>query len=165
MFFGHGFAALREASDLGESGLFSLTFGVLLISILLVGHGTKCRRAFWIAFALFGWIYLVFTLMPSIDSRLITTKVLAYLDFKLTGRSSVTFTTIGLTAGQVTIGEVTTSKPLGAWSGTTENFVKIGHSLFALPAGWLIGQLSRRLCRRSRSSEPSTAVDARGTAP
>jgi len=38
--------------------------------------------------------------------------------------------------------------------GTTENFVRIGHSLFALLAGWLGGQLSRRLCRCSRAQEP-----------
>jgi hypothetical protein len=45
---------------------------------------------------------------------------------------------------------------------TTKNFVRIGHSLFAPLAGWLGGQLSQRLCRCSRSQEPSTAVDVEG---
>jgi len=45
---------------------------------------------------------------------------------------------------------------------TTKNFVRIGHSLFAPLAGWLGGQLSQRLCRCSRSQEPSTTVDVEG---
>ena len=36
-------------------------------------------------FALFGWIYLGLTLVPAIESRLITTKALAYLDSKVAG--------------------------------------------------------------------------------
>ena len=32
----------------------------------------------------------------------------------------------------------------GGGMGTTENFVRIGHSLFALIVGWLGGVLSRR---------------------
>ena len=60
------------------------------------------------------------------------------------------------TAGQdqVRLWDAATGKLLGGWSGTTENFVRIGHSLFALLAGWLGGQLSRRLCRASRDPEP-----------
>jgi hypothetical protein len=84
---GVGFAALRESTDLWESGLLTLTLGVLLISILLAVHRTESRRAFWIGFALFGWIYLGLTLMPSIESRLLTSKALAYLDSKVLSRS------------------------------------------------------------------------------
>jgi hypothetical protein len=40
--------------------------------------------------------------------------------------------------------------------------MRIGHSLFALVAGWLGGQLFQRLCRCSRLQEPSTAVDVEG---
>ena len=71
---GVGFAALRESSDLWESGLFFLMLGVLLISILLAVHRRESRRAFWIGFAVFGWTYLALTLIPSIEPRLITTK-------------------------------------------------------------------------------------------
>ena len=46
--------------------------------------------------------------------------------------------------------------PLGGWVGTTENFVRIGHSLIALLVGWLGGLLSRRLWRASRPPEPET---------
>ena len=55
---GVGFAALRESSDLWESGVFTLTLAALLISILLAAHRLESRRAFWTGFAVFGWIYL-----------------------------------------------------------------------------------------------------------
>jgi di/tricarboxylate transporter len=77
LFVAVGFAALREASDLWDSGVFTLTFAALLISILLSVHRTESRRAFWIGFALFGWTYLWFSLVPSIESRLMTRKALA----------------------------------------------------------------------------------------
>ena len=89
---GVGFAALRESNEIWDSGLFTLTLGVLLISILLAIHRTESRRAFWLGFALFGWSYLGLSLVPSIESRLMTTKALAYLDSKVPGRSSGVFT-------------------------------------------------------------------------
>ena len=74
LFVAVGFAGLREASEIWESGLFSLTLVVLLISILLAIHRTETRRAFWLGFAIFGWIYVALTLVPSIESRMITTR-------------------------------------------------------------------------------------------
>ena len=87
LFVAVGFAALRESNDLWDSGLFTLTLTVLLVSMLLAIHRTEARRAFWIGFALFGWIYLGLSLVPSIESRLLTTKAIAYLDSKVPGRS------------------------------------------------------------------------------
>ncbi len=186
---GVGFAALREATDLWESGVFSLTLGVLLISILFAYHRHESKRAFWLGFALIGWIYLGLTLVPSIESRLITTKALGYLvDSKVSGRflgtptditsmiglgavnnsdPNVAFTADGnqiatVQQAQIRLWDAAMVKLIGRTSGTTVNFVWIGHSLFALLVGWLGGQLSRRLCRTSRLSEPST-VDSEGT--
>ncbi len=82
-----GFAALRESSDLWEIGVFSLTLAVMLISILLGVHRRESRRAFWLGFALLGWVYLGLSLVPSIESRLMTTKALTFLDSKVPGRS------------------------------------------------------------------------------
>ena len=78
---GVGFAALRGSlSALWGSGIFTVTLGILLLSILLAVHRSESKRAFWLGFALFGWAYTRgLTLMPSIESRLITTSVLAYL--------------------------------------------------------------------------------------
>ena len=84
---GVGFAGLRESNEPWESGLFTLTLAVLLISILLAIHRTESRRAFRLGFALSGTTYLALSLVPPIESRLVTTKALAYLDSKVPGRS------------------------------------------------------------------------------
>src|SRR4029077_7273048 len=161
---------------------FSLTLGVLLISILLAIHRTESRQAFWLGFALFGWTSLVLSLVPSIEPRLLTTKGIAYLDSKVPGRSQTGFVRLALTGsgvpsnqvqnvafiadgtqhatssqGQVKTWSVKTGRLLSGWGGSTENFIRIGHSLFALLAGWCGGQLSRRLRRASRLPGPETA--------
>ena len=55
---GVGFAALRESNETWESTNFSITLGVLSVSILLAVHRTEQRRAFWLGFALFGAAFL-----------------------------------------------------------------------------------------------------------
>jgi hypothetical protein len=187
LFFGVGLAALRESNDTWDSGMFTLTLGVLLTSILLAIHRPEKRRVFWLGFALFGLTYLGLSLLPSIESTLITTTALAYLDSKVPGRpvafyvvtsysrtglnqvSNGTLASNGIktpSAGQdpIRLWDASTGKVLGGWGGTTVNFVRIGHSLFALLVGWLGGQLSRRLCRVPSDPEPSAAVEAQGTA-
>jgi hypothetical protein len=51
---GVGFAALRESDDAWECGIFTLTLGAPLVSILLAIHRSEEERAFWVGFALFG---------------------------------------------------------------------------------------------------------------
>ncbi len=180
---GVGFAGLREANESWDSGLFSLTIAVLLLSIVLAIHRAEKRRAFWLGFALFGSAYLGLSLVPPIESRLITTKALAYLDSGVLDAFSKTVQAGGTFSGspkEHTIkapfqgiilksrkqdGSLTSyySALLGGGSGKTTNFVRIGHSLFALLAGWLGGQLSRRLCRNSIQPEVLTLVEAGGT--
>jgi hypothetical protein len=181
---GVGFAALRESSDLWESWVFTLTLIALLISILLAVHRTESSRAFWIGFVLFGWAYLVLALVPSIESRLMTTKGLAYLRSKLSERS-LKINTVQHTGSwslaprnqvqspgnnaagndgivvshEVWLFDRTSGRRLNGWNGTTKNFVRIGHSLFALLLGMLGGQLSRRLFRSSMSPDSSTAIE------
>jgi hypothetical protein len=78
---GVDFAALRESSEHWESGIFTLTLAALLISIPLSIQRIEKRRAFWLGFALFGSAYPGLSLVPSIESRLMTTRALAYIDF------------------------------------------------------------------------------------
>jgi WD40 repeat protein len=172
---GIGFAALRESSELWDSGLFTLTLGALLLSILFAIHRAESRRAFWMGFALCGSGYLALSLIPSIESRLMTTKGLAYLDSKVPGRPLSIFTShvpanqvravafspqgnrlATSSLGTVRVWDATTGRLLSGWGGTTEDFVRIGHSLLALLAGWLGGLLSRRLWRASRHPAPET---------
>ena len=180
---GVGFAAVRESSDLWESGIFTLAIATLLISILMAVHRTESRRAFWIGFALFGWIRMVLSLVPSIESRLMTTKALAYLESKMPGGQATTYTMWLLAngsgspvnqvqstftasgnqiiisrGGQMRLWDTTTGRLLGGWGGTTENFVRIGHWFFALLAGWFGGHLSRHLCQCSTAQLRSPSI-------
>jgi len=164
-------AALRESSDIWDLSIFSFTLAVLLISTLLAVHRTETTRAFWLGFALFGSAYLGLSLVPAIESRLITTKALAFLDSKMprsipTGLAYGDFDNDGRldlyvvnnshpnslyrNKGNGTFEDVTAAAGLVAPGGTTENFVRIGHSLLALIAAFLGGQLSRYFFAKNR---------------
>jgi len=80
---GVGFAARRESNETWDSNIFSLTLGMLTISILVAIHRTEKRRAFWLGFARFGSAYLGLSQFLSIESRLLTTKVLFYVNSKV----------------------------------------------------------------------------------
>ena len=80
---GAGLAALRESNEIWDSGIFTLVLSVLLVSVLLAVHRTEKRRAYWLGFALFGAAYLGLSLVPPIETRLITTKALAFIDSKV----------------------------------------------------------------------------------
>ena len=173
---GVAFAALKESSDWWERGTFTLTLLVLLTSVLLASHCTGERRGFWLGFALFGCVYLGLSLIPPVESRLVTSPGFAYLYSKLPGQAPQSFV-VTLTGGpnvlqpiqsdtltlsnsniQVTAVAPTALTPLTVFKsnlvigsgGSSENFVKIGHSLTALLLAWFGGILSRRLSRRSR---------------
>ena len=82
-----GLAALRGADDAWDGGLFGLTALTLLMAVLLAIHRRGARRAYWLGFTMFGWVYLVMSLVPPIEGRLPTSKGLAYLDSKVPGRA------------------------------------------------------------------------------
>jgi hypothetical protein len=170
-----GFAALRAATDLWDSAVFSAALGLLLVSVLMAVHRTERRKAFWVGFAVFGWTGLLASLVPPIEARLSTTKLLAYLDSSALGRGNVETLSIAIdtstsSASQsdllvaispsataantgrplsVKLWDVATGKRVSANSGTTENFLRIGHSLIALLLGWLGGQVSKFLHARA----------------
>jgi hypothetical protein len=211
-------AALRESTEIWDSGVFTITLGVLLISILLATHRREKRRAFWLGFALFGAGYLALSLIPSIESRLVTSKALGYLDSKVSrsipvgvgmayfeydddgktdlyvvnnsqqsalyrNTGSGTFEDVMVIAGLSSTGDeaavndgsvyrVVTAVErsylkrwagqwLGGSGGTTENFIRICHSLLALIFAFLGGQLSLHWYdreHRSRSGAGPTQV-------
>jgi VCBS repeat protein len=189
---GVGFAALRESNEIWDTGIFSITLGVLLISVLLATHRTEKRRAIWLGFALFGSAYLGFTLVPQIESRLITTGALTFLDSKMPrsipiGLAYADFdndgkmdlyvannsqpNTLFRNKGKGTFEDVTSAAGVNtAWfsniflgttpkgsSGTTEHFVRIGHSLLALIAAFLGGLLSRHRYAKNRERDSGLA--------
>jgi hypothetical protein len=169
-----GLAALRESDELWESSLFSITLGVLLISILLAIHRTAKQRAYWLGFALFGSAYLALSLIPSIESRLITTKALAYLDSQGPDRSiayllrvwdtwwskptqnnqsipstSIAFSLQGNRANsgyRFVAGDGMFPRGFtGAASGSTMNVIRIVHSILKMMAAIMGGLVSRHL--------------------
>jgi hypothetical protein len=175
-------ASLREATDLWDCGVFTATAGLLLVSVLWAVHRTGLRRAFWLGFALFGWVYLVASLVPPVESRLLTTTGLHYVDSKVPGRNAILTFTVSAPGGTVTtnnavgsfafstggstlaanqpgavrIWSARTGKLLASPNGTTENFVRIGHSLLALIMAFFGGHLSRMLyARRGQDAVPS----------
>jgi hypothetical protein len=130
-----GFAAILQSTDLWDSCIFTLTLGILLTSILLMIHGKGSARAFWLGLALFGGVYFIFSLVPSIESRMVTRRLLVYLDSEV-GR------------GNARIWDLATGKVLGIV--TNQNLLRIGHCILALFFGWCGGLLSRAIHDRSR---------------
>lgn len=153
-------AALRAANDFWDCIVSSLTLGCLLVSVLLAIHRTGPRRAFWIGFALFGGVYLLASLVPSVEARLLTTTALARLDEKMPGRLTtgvsiqgkrwlrVAFSPQGnqLAANQngtIQLWDATNGRLLAGPGGNTASFLRIGHSLLAVVLGYIGGFLSR----------------------
>jgi hypothetical protein len=168
--------------------VLTVLLGVVLISVLIAIHRTETRRAYWLGFTLFGSAYLGLSLVPPIESRLITTKALALLDSKLPRLNPIanldfdkdgwmdivvannsrplalafyrnngdgTFQDESAAAGLKPASKLYNSfvgAALTGPAGTTENFVRIGHSLFTLVAAFLGGRLSRYVHRRSHDA-------------
>jgi hypothetical protein len=190
LFLGVSFAALREASAIWESAVFSAVLGAVLLSIVRAIQSTSGRRAFWLGFAICGGLYLWLSMIPAIEFRLVTTHALLYLDAKLPGRADLYQQLIGGAGGfiqqtgfdliftdpvQPTTWNVT-NRPGAVWA--TQNgvlvpvlniksalFVHIGHSLLAVIAGCVGGWLSRYwYARQERTANPAAAIPASETA-
>jgi hypothetical protein len=162
-------AALSGPTDAWDATLLGLTLLVLLASVLLAVHRSGDRRAFWQGFALFGWAYLVATLVPRVAARLPTTKALVAVR-EMLARPEIPWdgdlTLTGVRSFDVTT--PTAPSPPGGWDvmvlqqpapptinyikrlvglpgETIGTFVRIGHSLFALVFALVGAVLSRRL--------------------
>jgi hypothetical protein len=69
-------AALRSASSSWVSAMFSMTLGLLLTAVLGVVYRHGSRRAFWLGFALFGWVYWLMSFGPWFDTWVATDLLL-----------------------------------------------------------------------------------------
>jgi hypothetical protein len=78
--FAVGGAALRSASPLWASIIFSLTLGILATAVL-GSLFSRRSRPFWSGFVLFGWGYMTLVFGPwfknQIHSHLFTTRIVA----------------------------------------------------------------------------------------
>jgi hypothetical protein len=172
-------AALREPTDGWDSGVFGVTLLTLLTSVLLAVHRRGERRAGWLGFGLFGWAYLVASLILPIEARLPTTKALVFAwdklprreflwddDLTLTNVRSFDVKSVAPTtpaapspaAGWDVVVYSTPGTPSGTYvkrlvalpGDAAGNFVRIGHSLLALVLALVGGSLSRRLYASGR---------------
>ena len=197
LFLGFGLAALKAANDPWDAGVFGVTLIALLTSVLLAVHRAGSRRAYWLGFALFGCAHFTLALVPQIEARLPTTKALAYLDSKISDRvigfpgwarvsrtspafgdgpQTVHFTPEGAalvtrsSRGVVRLWDGATGIPLAVSTGTSANFVRIGHSLLALIIAFLGAHLSRylhasessRVAEETRSSSLASSEESGG---
>ena len=163
-------AALRASTDAWDISVFGLTLLMFLTSVLLAVHRTDLRRPYWLGFALFGWAYLVASLVPTVEERLPTTRWIAVLGWLLPPRTIDLTTNQDPAARSVFLEPDGSLKPearLGVRSGSanlvasivgpTKDFIRIGHSLLALVLAFAGGHLSRSLYgggRGRRGSDP-----------
>lgn len=84
---GVAFAALRSPSDTWASALFTLAVALLLVATLRAVHRRDHIRAYWLGFALFGWAYLILSLVPETTPRLATTGLLDALFARVHGHT------------------------------------------------------------------------------
>jgi hypothetical protein len=189
LFIAVALAALLASTPAWDSGTLGLTSLSLLTAVLLAVHRTDRRRAFWLGFGLFGWAYLVASLIPPIGSRLPTTIGLAFIDSKIPGRQTSwvvpllpypgTYTNTYVASpvqgyvitpqandlstsiqNNVWLWDTTTVKLLAGPNGTTENFIRIGHSLLALVLAFVGGHLSRYVYGRGREDRSNLPIDS-----
>jgi hypothetical protein len=181
-FVGVAVAALRASTDGWDGCLLGLTALGLLTSVLLAVHRTDRRRAFWLGFALFGWAYLVASLIPAIGPRLPTTKGFALIDSKIPGSETnpvtgvMAYTSTYTSAAETNpvrgyvvpsilsssdgwVWDTTTGRLLSGPNGSTDNFIRIGHSLLALLLASAGGHLSSHLHDQRRRESPIPPSD------
>lgn len=58
------FTALRTASPLWTSVLYTFTIGVLMVAVIAARFRRGAEKAFWFGFALFGWVIFIVGLGP-----------------------------------------------------------------------------------------------------
>jgi hypothetical protein len=150
LFLAVALAALRASTAAWDACLLGLALTVLPTAILRAVHRTDRKRAYWLGFGLFGWVYLIASLIPPVESRLPTTKGLAYLATMGSwpppaGLPYFDYGSDGILDLSVAGGSSTSPGLVISTSGTPENFVRIGHSLLALALAFIGGHLSSKL--------------------
>jgi hypothetical protein len=179
VFAGAGVAALREATSLWDSALFTAALATLLVAATLALYRDGRGRAFWLGFALFGSTYLILSLLPTVEPRLLTSRGLHALDAKVREHAvpvnwafaspgpgpGLTFSS-GNGPGPVQVWDVTTGLAFTGTDGSIENFVRIGHSLVAMILAFLGGWLAvGLLARRRRADTHDSPAAAKPPAP
>ena len=155
---GSGLAALCRPSNLAANTVFSLLVLTLGIAGIAALYRNEPARAFWTGFLAFGSLYAVLSLTPfyqNLGHRLLTTTILDMLYPSIPPLPPSTNT-------KPSPWELWTGRPSdydhyrehsGVNVSTTDSFLVIGHSLFAMLAAAGGGLLARRFYEtRTRDS-------------
>jgi hypothetical protein len=155
-------AALRHASDTWAGVMLALTLFMLGIALLGILTLRDARRAFWQGFALFGWGYLALTTGPwaaeQVGPRLPTTHLLGYSFGRLYPEPGVIIDSpviVSSPASSVkTHIEIAADRGIVfiAAGGNLDQFVRVGHCLFALLAALVGGLIARWFHRTDREA-------------
>lgn len=163
-----GLAAIRSGSTAWAGAMVSITFFVMICSLLGVVLERGMRRVYWLGFASLGWSYLLLTFAPWLDVKvgqfLLAPNLFAQLNEVLhpdaqgvSGFQSVPVWILGSTV---------TSGAMGGGSGAADlaDFVWIGVSmealLWAFIGGWVACYFASG---RDPIAGPAVAPQAGGT--
>jgi hypothetical protein len=171
-------AALKNASDAWAGVLLCVTLLILGVAILAVVYRRKAERAFCLGFALFGCSYMLIEYVPKMWDQAVvplpTTLLLDYLHAKAHPDEAQT-QTVQLMSQIVTSNQqpsalvtvpVNTSTTnlqnsirlsLALVKSNLDQFVRIGHCLFALLSGLIGGLVGRWLHTTGRDPQPDGA--------
>ena len=76
---GVAFAAMRSPSNLWANALVTAALAALVIALINLRYSRDGRRAYWLGFALCGWIYFAASYSDILGPRLLTTAMLDLL--------------------------------------------------------------------------------------
>jgi hypothetical protein len=157
---GVGLVALRSASVLWSSVVFTLTVGVLSAAILGAMARRGRARMTWAGFALFGWIYLGTTFGPWAAGNGVTAPpyvtrwALDYWDAKLfSGGPMKANWTDTAPSGEMLFARFPLPPGL-AFPPDAFQFRRIGHCLAAIPVGLVGAVIGRLLSTRDEQPNP-----------
>jgi hypothetical protein len=159
-------AALRSASPLWASALFTLTLGILATAVLGALFADRRRRPFWTGLAVFGWGYMALAFGPwlatEVRPHLTTSTILDLLSTAVQSPVAPTYTvTKTVTPPSTPIRALTFPGGSDGYSVTyttirppgrlvRPSFQRVGHSLFGLLAALLGGVIARAFARADR---------------
>ncbi len=139
------FTALRTASQLWYSALYTFTAFLLLFAMLAARFRRGPERAFWFGFAVFGWAFFLMGLGPWMNpiSRSRRTVGCGGLNPNLLTSKVILFLVAHLRKDTNNLGEI---------NAITENTIGIAHLLTTLILAVVGGIIAALLRRRPRST-------------
>lgn len=162
-----GLASLRNSSLMVAEAWFGLTVLALAWATLGVVNGRRRSRGFAAGFAVFGWSYLLLSLVPESRAQLPTSRLLAILEERISGSWAMGVDFLSLETGPFPARRrgaywepVVTSR--GGIPGSLEidviqpDFRRIGHSLVTLLFAVAGGVASDAGLARRRAARPTS---------